>query len=122
MARGKKTGGKNFKPGETGNPNGRPQVPQDVKQMRELNKVELTRILNKFVYLTKDELSECLKDPMTPAVEMMVGTIIHKAITTGDHSRLTFILDRLVGPNKQSVEVTGTLHSQLVKIITGGND
>jgi hypothetical protein len=117
MARGKKTGGRDLKPGETANPNGRPKVPEDIKQLRQLNKDELLKILNKYVYLTKSDLKDALQKEDTPAVEMMVGTIILKAIQSGDHSRLTFILDRLIGPNKQSLEIQGSVHAQIVKLL-----
>jgi hypothetical protein len=107
MAKGKKTGGKDFKPGETGNPNGRPPVPADLREARSLNKVELERILNKYVFLPLAEIKAELERPGTPALEVIIGKVIAEAIRHGDERRLAFLLERLVGPVKRVHEHSG---------------
>ena len=95
MAIGRKTGGRDFEPGNNANPNGRPRVPEDVKQARKLTRMELERILNEYVYLSKGEITDRLKSTGTPALELIIGSIIVKAVTAGDQQRMNFLLDRL---------------------------
>lgn len=94
-----------FKPGQSGNPNGRPKLPDDIRQIRKVNKTEIERVMNKFLSMTKSEISQLVNDQDTPALEIMLASIIVKATTHGDHQRLNFILDRLVGKVKDVVQV-----------------
>lgn len=54
-------------------------------------------MLNEYIYLTRAEVLDRIKAHDTPALEIMIGTIISKAVTSGDHMRLNFLLDRIVG-------------------------
>lgn len=93
----KKTGGRDFKPGQSGNPNGRPPLPADLREARALNKVELERVLNKFLFLSQDEIKAMAKNPEAPALEVAVAKVVEMAITHGDDRRLDFLITRLVG-------------------------
>ena len=97
MAKGVKTGGRDFEPGQSGNPAGRTPLPEDIKQGRKLNRIELERVLNELIYLTPKEIKARVSSPETPAIEVLAGMIIAKAIQSGDYLRFNFILDRLVG-------------------------
>lgn len=108
MAKGKKTGGKSFKKGESGNPNGRPSLPDDVKEAREINKIELERILNKYIHMTFKQIQKVCADDATPVLDLMICKIIGEAIKKGDQVKLGFILDRLpVGPVKKTINLDG---------------
>lgn len=121
MARGRKTGGKNFKAGQSGNPKGRPPLPVDLKEARELNREELERIINRFLYMTKDEVKAYSQAGTATTLELMVIGLIGKAITHGDHHRLGFIAERLIGKVKQPVEVSATSSlADLVRAAEGG--
>ena len=115
MAKGKKTGGKDFEPGQSGNPSGRPKLPLDLQQARKLNSSEFERLLNKFLYLTKNEILKICQDERTPIIEILIGSIVIKAIENGDQTRLAFILERLLGKpkDKLTLEHSGTLNSQI---------
>lgn len=97
MAKGKKTGGRNFKPGQSGNPKGPATIPADIKAARELSKIEFERIANKYLFMTKNEITAAAMNAETPALELLVGSIVHKAVVEGDERRLNFLLDRLIG-------------------------
>ncbi len=97
MAKGKKTGGRNFQPGQSGNPNGPTPIPEDIKQARKLNQIEFERIANKFLFMNRKEIADHVNKPETPALELLVGSIVSKAVSTGDQVRLNFLLDRLIG-------------------------
>lgn len=106
MAKGRKTGGRDFQKGQKGGP-GRPPVPDDIKAARALNTVEFERIANQYLYLSPYEIRLKLSDPSTTAIENAVGRIILQAITKGDQTRLQFFLDRLLGKVKEKHEHSG---------------
>jgi len=56
--------------------------------------------------MTKDELSLAVKKNNTPMLELMLASIIHKAVVMGDQTRLDFILNRLIGKVKEQLEIT----------------
>lgn len=102
-----------FKPGQSGNPNGRPQVPIDIKHSRAANKIEFEAILNKYVRLNTDEINAAMRDNKKPMLEMVVAKVLAKAFNEGDTRRLEFILDRLIGtaPKDPGPEYTQTTQS-----------
>src|SRR5687768_16998427 len=98
-----------YKPGQSGNPGGRPRLPEDIKEARQLNRVEFERVANKFLYMTAVEIQAAVRAPETTGLELMVGSIIAKGIKNGDHQRLSFVLDRLIGRVKETIAIEGGL-------------
>lgn len=96
---------KRFKPGQSGNPSGRPKVPADILEARKMNQAELERIINKYLYMDKDAVREAIQAPGTPMMELMVASIVAQAAQKGDHQRLDFVLNRFVGKVKDQLEV-----------------
>jgi hypothetical protein len=86
-----------FKPGQSGNPNGRPPLVPEIKGMRQLNKLELERILNRCAFLTVPEIKALIKSKDTPIFENIVAKILLKAFEYGDQWRTEFVLQRLIG-------------------------
>jgi hypothetical protein len=109
MAKGQKTGGKDFKPGESGNPNGRPTIPEDIKQARKLNRTELERILNEFCSLSLVDLKARVESKTANVLEVLIGKILAEGIRKGDERRLDFILSRIpsIGPMRQKISLDG---------------
>ncbi len=56
--------------------------------------------------MPKNDLQVILKSPNIPMMELMVASIVAKAATGGDHLRLDFILNRIIGKVKDKIEVT----------------
>lgn len=105
MPKGKKVGGRDFKPGQSGNPNGRPKLPTDVKEARKLNKSAIEILLNKYLYMPFQELKSTIESQTLSAADMFIATVIYKGITKGDHYRLDFLLNRLIGKVTEKMEV-----------------
>ena len=90
-----KTGGRDFRPGQSGNPSGRPALPEDIKAVRALNRVELERVLNKYLFMTVSEIKAVVSDPGVTALELMVASLVVKSVELADTNRISFLLDRL---------------------------
>lgn len=99
--------GRPFKKGQRANPKGRPKTPSDIKEARGLTRFKFEKLVNKFLGMTKEEISLAIKDPNTPSLDLMVGSIVHQAVVRGDERRLEFILDRVIGKIPKQVELTG---------------
>lgn len=95
-----------FKKGQSGNPGGKVKLPEDIKQARKLNQVELERIINKYLYMDRDAVKEAISSPSTPMMELMVASIVAQAAQKGDHARLEFVLQRMIGKVKDQLEVS----------------
>lgn len=106
MAKGRKTGGKDFSQGVSGNPAGRPPLPPDVREARKVNQVEFERVMNRLLYLTHSELDAVIQSPETVALEAMLAKMLACAATFGDRQRIETILNRTIGKVVTKVEVT----------------
>lgn len=102
---GKKPNSGQIKKGEVLNPKGRPKIPEDVKLVRELNKIEVTRTISKLMYLPIRELSNVMGDLDAPMIDRMIAKVIFNAQVAGDYVALNFLLNRSIGPVQQSVKI-----------------
>lgn len=106
MALGKKTGGRNFKPGVSGNPGGRAKLPPDVAQAKKVTNNQIILILNKLMFAPDREIKAVLLNADTPKFERIVARVLERADQFGDHTRLEFLLTRTIGKVKDQVEVS----------------
>jgi len=127
MARGKATPA-SFKKGDIkpvlAGMKSRRNLPQDIKDARLMNANEFENIIYKCLSMNKEQLTEIFKNPLTPAKDLVVIKILTKAIETGDHTRLNFLLERTIGKVVDKIEVQSkvailTLHDALINTIEG---
>lgn len=97
-----------FQPGQSGHPGGNRRLPEDVREAKQLSRHEFARAINKFFYLTKDQLLEKLQDPELSMVDLMVGSIVERAALDQDVVRAQFLLDRAIGRVQESIQVKHT--------------
>ena len=105
MATGRKTGGKNFAKGNPGRPKGTVVLPKKVKEM---NRIEVEKLITKYMKMSRTGLAKVAKDLKTPTIDLMIIKIITTAINKGDYTRFSFLLDRTIGKVKESVDVTNS--------------
>lgn len=104
--KGKKTGGRNFKRGNPGGP-GRPALPEEERALRKVTQTEFERIANKYLNATRYEIKAATNDPKMIALELVIVSVIHKAVVNGDGRMLELLLNRLIGKVAVSVEHSG---------------
>jgi len=95
---------KSWKKGQSGNPNGRPKLPGDLWRARGLNQLEFERTVNQFLFQDREYLNRILNDPKTTAFELLIGQMITMAIKQGDFQRLNFLMDRILGKAKETID------------------
>lgn len=121
MARGFKTGGKDFEKGNKFGKlgGGRPPTPDDVKEAKNLNRTKMIRILNKFLDWPLNDLVTFVQDKNNPVLEVLVARVLVEGIKKGDQTRLNFLLDRTVGKVVEKFEFDGNLNlnSAIVALI-----
>ena len=118
----RKTGGRDIKPGQVLNPHGRPRLPAEVKESRALNHVTVPLIIDRYMKMGVQELQDVMKDPKTPAMELILAKVIVEAIRKGDQQRLSFLFDRLLGKQQENISVSGNMHMGVMGIIKKLND
>lgn len=102
---------------------GRPKKAEDYAHIERYTKTEVLGCLTNYLRMTAGEISEVLKNPNIPAMDKWVCMIISRGAKTGDHKRLSFVLDRLIGKVKEKIEHSAdeSLHSMLLEQIEQHN-
>ncbi len=93
-----------YKPGQSGNPSGKPALPPGVVALRNLTYKQFIDKLQEFGHLTKDEIIAILKSPATTGFDLMFGNWIAQAID-GKGTARQEIIERLWGRVKEVQEL-----------------
>lgn len=109
MAQGNPNPKNQFQPGQCGNPNGRPRLPEDLKVVTKLSPAVLKALIDKIAATSLEDLQSLHEAGVTNKWGLLEATVVSiwmKALREGDHNRLNFILDRSrIGRVKESLDV-----------------
>lgn len=100
-----------------GKGNGRPNIPQEIKDARKVNREKLENCLHEYLHKPLAELVDICKDTAVSSLEVMVANIIIQAATKADHFRMGFILDRLGLTVRKETTDDSTDESMHAKIV-----
>jgi hypothetical protein len=109
MAKGKKTGGRDWKRGQSGNPKGPNVMPKDLRALKEADREWITETLHKYLRMTWGEFQRIANDPSLSMLEVYLANILNAGLSDGDERRMNFILDRYIGKVKDKVEHSGEM-------------
>lgn len=104
--KGKKTGGKNFIKGQSGNPNGRPALAPELKNMLKLSTQDVEGAINLLLHSSGIELQRVINDPNSSNLMFLMAQAIFKARETGNMGQIDMILSRTIGKVKEKIEHT----------------
>ena len=105
MAKGKKTGGRDILPGQALNPGGRPKLPEELKQFKELTSEEVKRLFAKYARMNREQVQSAVTDKDTPMFELVIASGLVKAVKEGDYTKLNFVLDRTIGKVSEKTQI-----------------
>lgn len=109
MAKGRKTGGRDFQPGHLAlKGGGRPLIPDDLKNVKKVTTEQAERLITRLMEMNEVELKALCKDPATPAMHVIIGNIILKGMSGGDTQRMEFLFNRTIGRVLDKVQISTT--------------
>lgn len=103
-----------FAPGTKGGP-GRKALSPKIKEARKYCQEEFETTVSHFFEIPTREAVEIIKHPETPLIKALIGKCLLEAVKKGDHAKLGFFLDRILGKPNQPVSLTGSLHAVIMQ-------
>ena len=108
-----------WKKGQSGNPKGKPPIPEDVKAARKLTAVEFERICANLFNMSSRRLSEVAKDPSTPVLTALIARILEKGLHESSRVELNYFIERFLGKVPDNQIIQGNLNGSLTDFIGG---
>jgi hypothetical protein len=94
-----------FKPGQSGNPNGRPQLSADERRIRKLTNDEIKEVGSLLLAGKESELAALVASDETPILKKWMANVALIGLKSGDERRMTALLDRIVGKVKEEIDI-----------------
>lgn len=101
----KKPRGRPFQKGNTAGQL-RKRVTPEEREVNKLTRKAFTSVATKYLQFTTSQLKAVATDPATPILDLMVASVINKALMDGDERKLGWFLEQLFGKLKEVREVT----------------
>ena len=95
-----------FKPGESGNPNGRPKKIYTILQKKGYSKDDIRTAFSEIAWYTLEEAKELQDDETKPVITRIVCKQFLEAFNKGDWNRIKEILEHSIGRPKQDIGIT----------------
>jgi hypothetical protein len=113
-----------FKPGQSGNPKGRPKLSPELTLIKSVSKFEVAKIISRFCRMTLVEMEKAIADPTLLVLDLAIAKIFKKSIERCDYEALNFLLDRTIGKialveleEDENDEIAKMSTQELLKII-----
>jgi hypothetical protein len=104
-----------FKSGQSGNPNGRPKLPDELKDFRKATVKEFKDAVKIILYATEQYANDILNDENESLLNKTLAQGMLACAKSGDVQKLTYYTDRAFGKPKESVDVNLSRPSILIK-------
>lgn len=117
MAKGKKTGGRDFAPGNCANPLGGAAHNPAMQKLRSMTRAELADILLHVRKMTRAELKTYADDPARTIDEVEILSIIQQIIKKGDANAWNIMMNRIVGKVPEKMDLSSSDGSMTPKFM-----
>jgi hypothetical protein len=97
-----KTGGRDWKPGQSGNPKGPPAIDKHVREVKNLSAEEYLELASFLLRATDSDIEQVLSNPDSPKLEKIFAQVLKTTQETGSMSQLDLILNRLIGKPREA--------------------
>lgn len=90
----------NWKPGQSGNPSGKPKLPEHLRLIKDFTPSEVSRYIAKYGRSTMEDLILTESDPDSPIIERIFSRMFRQAFDGKSEAALPtlkFLLDRSIG-------------------------
>ena len=112
--------GKRF---EKGNQMGaRSALSQEARDFRKASKEEIIIEWKYLWNLKREQLVQVINDPETPGIRRWMAKCVHDGIKNSNLGSLERILDRVYGKAPTDVNIGGSIHTDLMKLLSGENE
>jgi hypothetical protein len=117
MARGRKTGGKNFAKGHVANPKGGGALSPEIRAVRKITLEHIEEVADIILDGNIEKLKQLAANPETSVLKMWLAKAAAEGIRKGDLSSLETILSRVMGRPRNSVDVAMDPEKNKIEII-----
>ena len=95
-----------WKPGESGNPKGRPKKPVLTMKVEGYKLAEINDTIQMMVGMTAPELLKVWENPKATILERTIASALRKSIEKGNLDSVETLLNRVYGKPKEKVDIT----------------
>jgi hypothetical protein len=89
-----------FQKGTSGNPAGRRKMPYELKELQSVCKLEVIDAINTTLLMTREEIKKISADTGSTMAQLVVASIVQKAIQEGCFMRAQFLMNYVLGRPK----------------------
>lgn len=100
---------KPWRPGQSGNPLGRPAVKPELKKLAREGRDAALAAIESVMLMTPNQLRESLQNPDAPLVQHLVASVMNKALKEGCPVRAQFLMNYVLGRPQTSADLEKTL-------------
>jgi hypothetical protein len=104
MAKGRKTGGADWRKGQSGNPKGGRKLPEEIKEIRKFTVEQIIGTFSKYLSMTESEMLKLEKKDLS-LLEVWLLKAAEIGIKTGNYFILDKILDRVIGKTFMGIRI-----------------
>lgn len=90
-----------WQPGQSGNPSGRPRIPEAYRAVQSLSQIEACKRISRYARMSPEQIEVAKSLPTTDLLDRCIISIFEKCMQYGDNTRLQFLLDRAIGKAPQ---------------------
>lgn len=103
-----------FKPGQSGNPAGRTPVPEEIRELKRLNRAAFELLVDELMWMSREAISHMVNKEKNPEYGKVPVVKVALAKMILDGKGLPYILDQQIGKATVKIEASGPNNTPLI--------